>query len=81
LIKHFQLNASEFHCSSNKQNVSVFFSFSSEFLRSLKCLEKYEDKLVLSAIDERCSKEKAYYYFYGDLIMRLQLSINICESF
>ncbi len=26
-----------------------------------------------------CSRNKAYYYFYGDLAARLQLAINICE--
>ncbi|CAF1626147.1 unnamed protein product, partial [Rotaria sp. Silwood1] len=50
-----------------------------EFLRSLKCLERYEMELIPSTYGSVCSRNKAYYYYYGDIAARLQLAINICE--
>jgi len=51
-----------------------------EFLRSLKCLERNEMELIPLKFGSTCSRNKAYYYFYGDLSVRLQLAINICET-
>ncbi|CAF3183960.1 unnamed protein product, partial [Rotaria sp. Silwood2] len=49
------------------------------FLRSLICLERYEMELIPSTYGSVCSRNKAYYYYYGDVAARLQLAINICE--
>ncbi len=56
------------------------FSISREFLRSIKCLERYEMDLIPSTYGTTCSRNKAFYYYYGDLTARLQLAINICET-
>ncbi|CAF1379513.1 unnamed protein product, partial [Rotaria sordida] len=50
-----------------------------EFLRSLKCLERHEMELIPSTYGSVCSRNKGYYYYYGDVAARLQLAINICE--
>ncbi|CAF3279256.1 unnamed protein product [Rotaria sp. Silwood2] len=66
----------------NKCNYSFVEKFSTkcrEFLRSLICLERYEMELIPSTYGSVCSRNKAYYYYYGDVAARLQLAINICE--
>ncbi|CAM2727460.1 unnamed protein product [Rotaria socialis] len=51
-----------------------------EFLRSVKCMEEHEMELIPLTYGSECSRNKAFYYYYGDLAARLQLSINICEQ-
>ncbi|CAF2015692.1 unnamed protein product [Rotaria magnacalcarata] len=51
-----------------------------EFLRSVKCMEEHEMELIPLTHGFECSRNKAFYYYYGDLAARLQLSINICEQ-
>ncbi|CAF1426847.1 unnamed protein product [Rotaria magnacalcarata] len=51
-----------------------------EFLRSIKCLERYEMELIPSTYGSNCSRNKASYYYYGDLAARIQLAMNICEN-
>ncbi|CAF1456456.1 unnamed protein product, partial [Rotaria sordida] len=63
-----------------RHNVCSFERFPySEFLRSLKCLERHEMELIPSTYGSVCSRNKGYYYYYGDVAARLQLAINICE--
>ncbi|CAF3443479.1 unnamed protein product, partial [Rotaria sp. Silwood2] len=63
-----------------RNNVCSFEQFPyTEFLRSLICLERYEMELIPSTYGSVCSRNKAYYYYYGDVAARLQLAINICE--
>ena len=50
-----------------------------EFLQSVKCMEEHENQLIPSHHGSSCSRNKAFYYYYGDLAARLQLSINVCE--
>ncbi|UJR17909.1 hypothetical protein I4U23_004808 [Adineta vaga] len=51
-----------------------------DFLRSMKCLERHEHDLIPSTFGTKCSRNQGFYYFFGDLAARLQLSINICEK-
>lgn len=43
-------------------------------------MEEHELELVPKIYGSECSRNKAFYYYYGDLAARLQLSINICEQ-
>ncbi|CAF0982545.1 unnamed protein product [Adineta steineri] len=51
-----------------------------EFLRSVICMGEHEMDLISSTSGSQCSRNKAYYYYYGDLAARLQLAINVCEQ-
>lgn len=43
-------------------------------------MEKHETELIPLTYGSECSRNKAYYYYYGDLAARLQLAINVCEQ-
>jgi len=51
-----------------------------EFLNSVKCMEEHEMQLIPLTYGSPCSRNKAYYYYYGDLAARLQLAVNVCEQ-
>ena len=53
---------------------------SREFYRSVKCLDQHEMDLIPVNFQSKCSRKKAFYYYYGDLAVRLQLAINVCEE-
>lgn len=41
---------------------------------------EHEKQLIPLHYGSSCSRNKAYYYYYGDLAARLQLAINVCEN-
>ncbi|CAF1049391.1 unnamed protein product [Adineta ricciae] len=51
-----------------------------EFLHSVQCMEKHETELIPLTYGSECSRNKAFYYYYGDLAARLQLAVNVCEQ-
>ncbi|UJR29773.1 hypothetical protein I4U23_017320 [Adineta vaga] len=51
-----------------------------EFLNSVQCMEKHEMDLIPLTYGSECSRNKAFYYYYGDLAARLQLAVNVCEQ-
>jgi hypothetical protein len=57
----------------------IHFSFR-EFLYSVQCMEEHEMDLIPLTYGSPCSRNKAYYYYYGDLAARLQLAVNVCEQ-
>jgi hypothetical protein len=43
-------------------------------------MEEHEMQLIPLTYGSPCSRNKAYYYYYGDLAARLQLAVNVCEQ-
>jgi hypothetical protein len=43
-------------------------------------MDQYEMELIPLTYGSSCSRNKAYYYYYGDLAARLQLAVNVCEQ-
>ena len=60
-----------------KKYLSFFFR---EFLHSVQCMEKHEMELIPLTYGSECSRNKAFYYYYGDLAARLQLDVNVWEQ-
>jgi len=51
-----------------------------EFLNSVRCMGNHENEIIPRHYGSFCSRNKAYYYYFGDLAARLQLAVNVCEQ-
>ena len=82
LIIDIQPNASKRETDNTFPSSLICFrnNSSREFYRSVKCLDRHEMDLIPVNLQSKCSRKKAFYYYYGDLAVRLQLAINVCEE-